>query len=85
MPNPFIPITKVEDKWKSKAYSHRAIDIFICPLCGWDLKITGVKQASGYSYTDTKRKWAHIILRCGVPDTCKFEVRTPGSFNSVIK
>jgi len=77
MPNPFIPITKAEDKWKSKAYSHRAADIFICPLCGWDLKITGVQQPSGYVRpAEKKHKWAHYILRCGMPDTCKFEIKT---------
>ena len=76
MPNPFIPITKVEDKWKSKPYSHRAINVFICPLCGWDLKVSGIQQSSDFSFTSNKKvKWAHIILRCGKPEVCKFEVK----------
>ena len=76
MPNPFIPITKAEDKWKSKAYSHRAVDVFVCPLCGWDLKITGVQQASDYVRPSEKKyKWAHYILRCGMSENCKFEIK----------
>jgi len=77
MPNPFIPITKAEDKWKSKAYSHRAVDMFICPLCGWDLKITGIQQASDFvPIGDKKIRWAHYTLRCGMSNTCKFEIKT---------
>lgn len=75
MSNPFIPITKAEDKWKSMAHTHRAIQVFICPLCGADLKIHGVQQASTYTHTKEKVKWAHIILRCGRPSFCKFEVK----------
>jgi len=76
MPNPFIPITNAEDKWKSKAYSHRAVDVFICPLCGWDLKITGINQASDLIRpSEKKHKWAHYTLRCGMSETCKFEIK----------